>query len=109
MVSGLNQCLNHQYLLSLMRKTKVYGFLKKSFVKTTQVVPNVSNVLWLTLQDSSLHLTSHNSFIVLLAKTHVLQALHKQSDMTIKSCTFVNCSCLGTFIGNKSVSGFLLQ
>ena len=92
-----------------MRKTKVYGFLKKSCVKTTQVVPNVSSVLWLTLQDSSLHWTCHNSFIDLLAKTHVLQALYKQSDMTVKSRTFVSCSCLATFIGNKSVSGFLLQ
>ena len=66
---------------SLMRKRNVSDSLNKSCVKTTQALPDVADALWLTTltpQDSSVHLTCHNSFIVILAKTHVLQALNKQ-------------------------------
>ena len=83
---------------SLMRKRKVSDSLNKSCVKTTQAVPDVANALWLTTltpQDSSVHLTCHNSFMGILAKNHVLQALNKQRDLRIKSCTFVNCRCVG--------------
>ena len=65
---------------SLMRKRKVSDSLNKSCVKTTQAVPDVANALWLTTltpQDSSVHLTCDNYFIVILAKNHVLQALNK--------------------------------